>query len=668
MRGGRTRGGRRGPGTKALPPVGVIDILSVDSDGFARARPARWPEGAPRPEIRLEPDGRPGHAVGVGDRVLARLDRERSGGYLARTIRRLPAERPRTMLGIFEIVDGKGRLRPTDRRVRSAFRVARRDDKGARPGELVRAEVGPPERAGPPEARVLERLGGGEPWRTASLIAVEEHGIPERFSPAALGEARAAAAAAPGAREDLRAIPLMTIDEETARDFDDAVWAESDPDPANAGGFRLIVAIADVAWYVRPRSALDADARARGNSVYFPDRAIPMLPEALSNGWCSLEPGADRPCLAVHIRIDARGNKLGHRFARAMMRSAARQTYEGAQAAIDGDRSVALNTEIGALSAAHAALAKARDRRGALALEIPERRIRMGRDGRIAGIEFRRSLTAHRLVEEFMIAANVAAAETLEARGAPCIHRVHEAPDDARVEALRELLSTFGLRLPRGQRPRPRHFNGLLERAAATGSAELLHEAVLRTQSRAAYGIDNLGHFGLALARYCHFTSPIRRYADLVVHRALIGALKLGEGGLAHGEDHALDEIARHVSMTERRATAAERATVDRLCALYLADRVGASMPARISGITKAGLFVRLDEAGADALIPLSMLPVRPARVDPNGFRLTDGRGRTAFRLGETLAVRVLEADAATGSILCAPAAFDRKPMGRRRP
>ncbi len=667
MSGGRTRGRQKGPGTKGLPPVGVIQILSIDSDGFARARPARWPEGAPCPEIRLEPDGRPGRAVGAGDRVLAKLNRDRSGGYLAKTIRRLPAERPNTVLGIFEIVDGKGRLRPTNRRVKSEFRITRRDDKGARPGELVRAEVRPSDRAGLPEARVLERLGGGEPWRTASLIAIEEHGIPDRFSPAALGEAGAADAAPLGLREDLRAVPLMTIDDETARDFDDAVWAEPDPDPANAGGFHLIIAIADVAWYVRPRSALDADARVRGNSVYFPDRAVPMLPAALSNGWCSLKPGEDRPCLAVHIRIDAHGNKRSHRFVRAMMRSAARQTYEGVQAAIAGDGAVALNGEIAALSAAYAALAGARDRRGTLELDIPERRIRMGADGRVAGIEYRQTLTAHRLIEAFMIAANVAAAETLEARSARCIYRVHEAPDAARVEALRELLSTFGLRLPRGQILQPRHFNALLERAASTGSAELLHEAVLRTQAQAAYGVDNLGHFGLALPRYCHFTSPIRRYADLLVHRALISALKLGEGGLGDGEDHTLDEVARHVSTTERRATAAEREAVDRLCASYLTDRIGAIMPARISGITKAGLFVRLHEAGADALVPLSMLPVRPARVDPNGFRLTDRRGRTSFQLGETLEVRVLEVDTTTGSILCAPAAFDQKPMGKRQ-
>ena len=302
----------------------------------------------------------------------------------------------------------------------------------------------------------------------------------------------------------------------------------------------------------------------------------------------------------------------------------------------------ALNAEIGALAAAHAALAKARARRGTLDLDIPERRIRMEGDGRVAGIELRRSLTAHRLVEEFMIAANVAAAETLEAQRARCLYRVHEAPEDARVAALCTLLSTFGLRLPRGQRLQPHHFNTLLERAASTGTAELLHEAVLRTQAQAAYSVENLGHFGLALARYCHFTSPIRRYADLLVHRALIGALRLGAGGQTHPDSHALDEVARHVSTTERRAAAAERAALDRLCASHLADRVGARMRARINGITRAGLFVRLEEAGADALIPLSMLPIRPARVDPNGFRLTDGRRRVLFRLGESLAVRVL--------------------------
>ena len=679
---GRPRGRqRRGTKAKRLPPVGVLVITGVDSDGYAQARPDRWPEEVPPPVIRLEPERRAGRAIGAGERVLARLSETEPGHYLATAIRRLSAERPRTVLGIYELVDGKGRLRPTNRRVKTEFHIARRDALDARPGELVRAEAQPSPRrsgmgAGMPEARVLERLGGGEPWQTASLIAIEEHQIPDRFPQAAIDEAEAAGPAPADGREDLRAIPLMTIDDETARDFDDAVWAEPDPDPANPGGFHLIVAIADVAWYVRAGSALDEEARERGNSVYFPDRVVPMLPEALSNGWCSIKPGEDRPCMAVHIRIDAQGNTRSHRFTRALMRSAARQTYRGVQSAIEGDRSVPLHGEIEALSGAFGALSQARAKRGTLELEIPERRIVLGEDGRVAGIERRRTLAAHRLIEEFMIAANVAAAETLEAKAAPCVYRVHDSPDEAKVEALRGLLETLGLKLPRGERMRPRHFTRLLDQAASSGAAEMLHEAILRTQAQAAYGLDNLGHFGLALARYAHFTSPIRRYGDLLVHRALIAALGLGDDGVGRGEKAALEQAARHISITERRAAAAERDAVDRLCAAYLSDRIGATFAARITGITRAGLFVRLADSGADALIPLSMLALHPVRIDPNGFRLSDRRGRTVFRLGDAIEVRLLDVDTTTGSLLCGTAEAGgaraqpnrtTKPVSRRR-
>lgn len=651
---GRRR--RRGP-AGGLPPVGIVEILSVDADGFAEARPMRLPAGAAPPAIRLAPDSRPGRAVAAGDRVLARLTRRGAARYSAEVIHRLPEARPRRVLGIYDPAGG-GRLRPTDRRVRHEIRVARRDAMGARAGELVRAEIGPGRGAGPAEARVLERLGAGEPWRTASLVAVEGHGIPDRFAQAALDEAAAARAAPADGREDLRSVPLATIDDEEARDFDDAVWAAPDADPGNPGGFRLVVAIADVAWYVRPGSALDAAARERGNSVYFPDRVVPMLPEALSNGWCSLQPGQDRPCLAVHMRIDAEGNLRSHRFARALMRSAARLTYRCVQEALDGGPAPAPGPGIAALGAAGAALARARARRGTLELDIPERRVVMAAAGGVEAVERRRTLPAHRLIEDLMIAANTAAAETLERRGRLCVYRVHEAPDAARVAALRTLLDGMGLALPRGARLRPHHFTRLLERAAGHDGAALLHEAVLRTQAQAVYGLDNLGHFGLGLARYCHFTSPIRRYADLLVHRALLAALGLGAGG-AEGGREALGEAARHVSATERRAAAAEREAVDRLCAVHLRDRAGAAFAARVSGITRAGLFLRLEETGAEALAPASLLPGGPVRVDASGFQAADRSGRTVWRLGQKLTARLREIDVVTGSILCAVAGDD---------
>ena len=622
----------------------MLEVIEVDDDGVARARPAG---GSGEISVEVPPDGRAGPAPGAGDRILARIEERGPGSWRARIIRRLPQVEASTVLGIFRRVAGGGRLEPTSRRVKTAFAISNRDSEGARPGELVRAETVPGRRLGLPRARVIERLGRAPPHRSASLIAIAEHGIPDRFPDQALAEAEAAGSAPPGRREDLRDTPLVTIDDESARDFDDAIWAEPDP----GGGFHLIVAIADVAWYVRPGSALDGAARLRGNSVYFPDRVVPMLPDALSNGWCSLVPGEDRPCIAVHLWIDADGRKRDHRFVRGSMRSAARLTYSGVQAAIEGGPAPQPEA-IGACHGAFRALTLARRARGTIDLEIPERRIDLAEDGTIASIERRPTLDSHRLIEEFMIAANVAAAETLEAVGATCVYRVHDSPDEGRVEELRKVLASLGLNLPRGGVLRASHFARLLERVAGTPEAELVSEAVLRAQAQAAYGTANIGHFGLALRRYAHFTSPIRRYADLMVHRALIAACGLGEGGVEEARDEA-EATAKHISETERRSAAAERDAVDRLCTLFLADRVGGEFAARITGIARAGLFVRLEETGASALVPLSSLPFGPLRVDRSGLRLTDRGGRTVARLGDALRVRLAEAYKSTGSLVC---------------
>ena len=641
-----------------LPPVAVLEVLDVDEDGVALAQPYPVTEEAPPPRIEVLPDSREGGAIAAGDRILARIERLGPGSYRARPMRRLPRERDRSVVGIYRRIGRDGRLEPTNRRVKTSYAIARRDSMGARHGELVRAETRPARRLGLPHARIVERLGQGSPVAAASLIAIAEHGIPHRFPAEAVAEAEAAAATPLGEREDLRNTPLVTIDDESARDFDDAVWAGTEPE----GGFRLIVAIADVARYVHPGSALDEAARERGNSVYFPDRVVPMLPESLSNGWCSLKPGEDRPCLAVHLRIDAEGRKRDHRFVRGLMRSAARLTYTEVQAAIDGksDEGVA---PIGDLHRAYTALNKARRARGTLDLEIPERRVRLAQDGSIASIERRRTLDAHRLIEEFMIAANVAAAETLEARDALCVYRVHDSPDDKRIEALRDVLGTLGLSLPRGRALTAGHFSRLLDRVAGTPDADPVGEAILRAQAQAVYATANIGHFGLALRRYAHFTSPIRRYADLMVHRSLIAACGLGEGGFGGGRDRA-EATAQRISETERRAAAAERDAVDRLCAIHLADRVGGEFAATVAGITRAGLFVRLDETGASALVPLSSLSLGPLRVDRNGCRLTDRGGRTVASLGDGLRVRLDDVDTRTGSLVCSVVSFGT-PAGR---
>ena len=633
-----------------LPPVAVLEVLDVDEDGIALARPHPMTEEATQPRIRVLPDNRAGGAIASGDRILARIERTGRNSYEARAMRRLPREKDRSLVGIYRRTGRDGRLEPTDRRVKTAYAISRRDSMGATHGELVRAETRPGRRLGLPHARVVERLGKSSPVAAASAIAIAEHGIPDRFSEETVAEAESAAATPLGDREDLRDIPLVTIDDESARDFDDAVWAATDPD----GGFRLVVAIADVARYVRPGSRLDEAARERGYSVYFPDRVVPMLPERLSNGWCSLKPGEDRPCLAVHLRIDAEGRKREHRFVRGLMRSAARLTYAEVQAAIEGKgASVEGAAPIADLHRAYTALNGARRARGTLDLDIPERRVRLAGDGSIASIERRRALDAHRLIEEFMIAANVAAAETLEARGALCVYRVHDSPDEKRIEALRDVLGTLGLGLPRGGALGASHFSRLLDRVAGTPDAEPVSEAILRAQAQAVYSTANIGHFGLALRRYAHFTSPIRRYADLMVHRSLIAACGLGEGGFDGGATDRAEATAEHVSGTERRAATAERDAVDRLCAIFLADRVGGEFPATIAGITRAGLFVRLDETGASALVPLSSLSYGPLRVDRNGARLTDRRGRTLARPGEPVHVRLDNVDTRTGSLVC---------------
>ena len=492
------------------------------------------------------------------------------------------------MLGIYAIVNGQGRIRPTDKRLRSEVVIEARCSMDARPGELVRAEIKPGKRLGLMRGRIIERLAATDGAKSIAMITLHEHDIPVRFPEDALEQARAAGPAAAQGREDLRDKPLVTIDGADARDFDDAVMAVADPDPKNPGGWLITVAIADVAWYVRPGDALDRAAYERGNSVYLPDRVTPMLPEELSNGWCSLVEGEDRPCMAAHMRIDADGNLLGHSFTRAVMRSRARLTYEAVQAARDGNpdartRPLA-DAVIAPLYGAFAALARARAARGALELEIPEQQIIIGDDVSVAGIEIRERFDSHKLIEEFMIAANVAAAETIGKLRLACMYRVHDEPPLEKLESLRQFLDTLGIRLARGQVIKAELFNRILARAKDKPYAHLVNEVVLRSQAGAEYGPGNIGHFGLALRNYAHFTSPIRRYGDLLVHRALIRGLKLGDGGLE--KDHRdFTEMGEHISATERRATSAERSARDRFTAAYLKKRIGTAFTARISGV-----------------------------------------------------------------------------------
>jgi len=640
-----------------LPEVAVLEIFGEDPDGEPLGRPVEWKgEGAP-PSVLILPGREETGAPGRGERVLARIARTREGHapYEARIIKRLGASAHK-VLGVVKRERGMpARIEPIDRKTRYAFVVDARELGDTADGELVVIEPTARHAAGGPRARIVEKLGSMNEPKTVSLIAIHAHGIPTEFPREAIEEAERAKPVDAHGRTDLRKIPLITIDPEDARDHDDAVWAGPDSDPHNKGGQIVIVAIADVAHYVRTGSALDREAGKRGNSVYFPDRVVPMLPEALSADLCSLRESEDRACLAVRMVFDARGVKRRHEFLRGLMRSAARLTYRQAQYAFDG----APDGKTGPLQAnvmqplwdAYRTLTIERDRRSPLDLDLPERRIVFGADGKIQTIAFRERLESMRLIEEFMIMANVAAAESLEKARTPLIYRIHEEPSQEKLYAFSDYLKTIGIPFAKGQVIKPDIFNRILQRAKGTPHEEVMNDVVLRTQSQAVYAPDNLGHFGLNLQRYAHFTSPIRRYADLVVHRALIRGLKLGDGGLSDTDIARLGDTADHISMTERRAMAAERDSVDRYVAAFMEDRVGAVFDARITGVTRFGLFVRLKETGADGLLPMRALGADFFKHDEKRHALVGDRSGTIYHLGGIVRVRLAEAAPLTGGL-----------------
>ncbi|MBM3548062.1 MAG: ribonuclease R [Alphaproteobacteria bacterium] len=641
---------------KAAPPPGrlaevvPVVVTGVDEDGETMVRPLVWESESEPPRIVLvERPGAP--ALLAGTRVLARLSKRSARLYEARVLRRIPTTSDR-VVGTFRLTSEGGRLTPADKRSRTEFRVSRVDSGGARDGELVSAEVLTTTRQGIPEARVIERLGSADDPRAIGALAVAAHAIPVEFSHDAIGQAEAAEPVTqPGKREDLRELPLVTIDGDDARDFDDAVFAEADDE-----GWKLVVAIADVAHYVTPASPLDRDAFKRGNSVYLPDRVVPMLPEALSNELCSLKPKVPRPVMACFMRIDKEGRLIEHRFSRALMRSAARLTYEQVQNARDGrpddTTGPLMERVIEPLYGAYRALIKAREKRGTLDLDIPERRVFLGPDGDVLAIRMRARFDSHRLIEEFMIAANVAAAEALEAKGVPCMYRVHDRPSYEKLEGLRDFLDSIGLSLPKGQVLQPKSFMRLLVRAEDTPYKRMVNDLVLRSQAQAQYSPDNLGHFGLALRRYAHFTSPIRRYSDVLVHRGLIKALALGDDGLTDAEAAKMRQLGEHISMTERRAQVAERDAVDRYTALYLSSQVGGEFAGRISGVSRFGLFIALDETGADGLIPISTLGADFFEHDERQHRLVGRKSKVSFQLGQPVRVRLADADPVKGGLV----------------
>jgi len=652
------------PGT--LAPVTLADIVERDRDGELIALPNEWDEEehGPAPKIRVTTPrrARPHETAGIGDRVLLRIesvdDDEEAIRHTGRVIKILDRARHR-ILGIYRANPaGGGRLVPVDKKALGReLAIPPHATGDAEDGELVSADVAKQGRYGLPVARVKERLGSLKNERAVSLIAVHAHGIPNVFAAETLAEAEAARHAdLSGGRKDWRDIPLVTIDPVDAKDHDDAVYAEPDRDANNRGGHVIHVAIADVAWYVTPGSALDREALDRGNSVYFPDRVVPMLPERISNDLCSLKPKADRAALAVRMVIGVDGRKRSHSFHRVLIRSAAKLHYEQAQDAIDGRADDVtgpiVEKIIAPLHAAYRTVLKARNERAPLDLELPERKILLKPDGTLDRVIVPERLDTHKLIEEFMILANVAAAETLERAGVPLIYRVHDEPGLEKVEALRELLQTLDLSFPKGSVLRPSLFNTVLDRVKGQDVENLVNEVVLRTQSQAEYASENYGHFGLALRRYAHFTSPIRRYADLIVHRALIRALKLGKGALPESADVAsLGEISARISAAERRAMKAERETVDRLIAHHLVDRIGASFEGRIGGVTRAGLFIKLDQTGADGFVPARTIGDDYFQFDEKRHAMIGRRNGEIYRLGDRVTVKLVEAIPVAGAL-----------------
>jgi ribonuclease R len=646
-----------------LPSLVVADIAEKDRYGELIAKPVEWTGDDPAPRIlvrrpSVKRDRAP--APGLGARVLMRVDFDpgaKAAAYSGRVVKILNKMRARAFAVYRTAADGSGHALPVDKKAAGReFMVPAGMAGDAKDGDLVAIEPLREGRLGLPPARVVETIGSVKSERAVSLIALETHHIPHVFSPATLKEAedaRPVRLAAP--REDWRELPLVTIDPPDAKDHDDAVHAVLDPDPANSGGFIVTVAIADVAAYVQPGMAMDREALERGNSVYFPDRVVPMLPDRISNDLCSLRPQEDRPALALRMILGADGRKRAHKFHRIMMRSSAKLSYEQAQAAIDGrpDETTEplVDSVLKPLYAAYSVLKIEREHRSPLDLDLPERKLILDSEGRLKDVRWPERLDAHRLIEEFMILANVAAAESLEAAHSPLLYRAHDAPSEEKLNDLIEFLRTIGVKMAKGERVRPSHFNGILSRVRGQGVESLVNEVVLRAQAQAEYSHENYGHFGLNLRRYAHFTSPIRRYADLVVHRALIRALKLGEGGLNDIVGGELAQIAEHISGAERRAMAAERETVDRVVAAHLADRVGAIFTGRIAGVTRVGLFVKLSETGADGFVPAATLGDDYYRFEEANRALVGTRTKETFRLGASVNVRLVEAAPFAGAL-----------------
>lgn len=641
-----------------IPSTVICIVKGPDKDGDIFLDLLDCSEGEEIPKIfYFERSG--SIPVSVGDRILCELTKVegKDYNYEAKLIRRISkTNNSSKIIGVFRVSSSGGTLEALSKRLNTIWTIPRNAVNGSVDGDIVEAEqTSPKSRFGMSKARVISILGKTDDSKAISLIAIHEHSIVNEFSKEALSEAVNSAPVTLVDRDDLRHIPFVTIDPADARDHDDACYVELDLDVENKGGFIVWIAIADVAHYVQPNSLLDGEARNRGNSTYFPDRVVPMLPENLSADLCSLHEGEDRPCLALKMILDSGGKKTSQQFFRGLMRSRGSLVYREVQEAIDGNPSKKiqpiLESIIKPLYKCYEVLQNTTKERGPLILDLPERKILLDDSGKVASIEFLDRLDAHKVVEELMILANVAAAEELFNNKSYFLYRIHEEPEKEKVNTLREIVKSCGLSFSKGQVLKTHHLNSLLCNAKETEYSELVSMSILRSMPQAYYGAQPIGHFGLALRRYTHFTSPIRRYADLVTHRAIIETINRGQNPLYEFDPVELEAIGESISICERKSMLAERDTVDRYLAAFFSDRLGLEVLGTISGVARFGIFVKIDESGADGLVPVSTIGNEYFRYNREKQVLVAERTGLVLGLGKRVLVRLVETNALTGGL-----------------
>ena len=643
----------------AYAPAESLDLIAgtviANPEGFGFLRPE---SGVAGDDLFLPPFEM--RKAMHGDRVLASVTgmdrRGRREGAIVEVLER----RLNRLIGRYTLESGISYVVPDDRRIQRNVQIPVDARLDAQHGQLVVAEiVQAPDAQRPPIGRVLAVLGDKLTASLAVEAAIHGHEIPHEFPQSVLDEATAVPltvdAATAMQRVDLRATPLVTIDGEDAKDFDDAVWCEPSSHPHARDGFRLIVAIADVSHYVRPGTPLDEEATKRATSVYFPGFVVPMLPETLSNGICSLKPKVDRLCFVCDMQIDRNGLAVESKFYEAVMNSHERLTYTQVWNAVgdaipDEDRSQAqafiggLMPQIERLHQLYRVLDKARQRRGAIEFESSEVRFVLGPQGEVSQAGMLQRNDAHKLIEECMIAANVEAAKYLLEAQIPAPYRDHDKPPEAKYSDLLEFLKEFQLSMPPWAKVKPKDFRQLLEKIRDRPDATLLESVLLRSQSLAVYAPDNIGHFGLALEAYAHFTSPIRRYPDLLVHRAIKFALAGGNADAYTYSAHAMAALSLQCSERSRRADEAQREVDDRYRAAWMEQHIGSEFDGTISGVTSFGLFVELDESKVNGLIHVTQLPNDYYHFDPIRKTITGERVGREFRLGDRVRIVVLKA------------------------